>query len=643
MAPAIEREGPSMKLLLINPRFPESFWSFKWAVDRVLPATRALNPPLGLATLAALCPREWEVEIVDENIESVPLDPDADLIGICGMGVQYGRQRELLAFYRSRGHYVVAGGSYASLCPERYEALADTVVAGEAEHTWPRFCREFERGSAGRMYRETGEVSLADSPTPRFDLLKLDRYRAVSLQFSRGCPYRCEFCDIIVMFGRKPRTKSLAQVGRELDALRALGVHSVFFVDDNLIGNKKLAKQLLRFLRDYQREHAYRFDFGTEASLNLAQDEELLALFREANFRWVFIGIESPDEASLRETKKYQNTREDLLTSLRRIYAYGLDVLAGFIIGFDNDTTETFEKQYRFIMSSGIQTAMVGLLVAVPRTPLYARLKAEGRLRPDSDSTDNTKLGTNVLPKRMTYAQMIEGHRALHQRLLTYRAIADRIRNKCRHLAPPRHLAHRPARESARILARILRHGLMPGGLPAAFHFCRSLPLRSPRLIPQAIEDWVVGLAMRDYVRRHFAEPAGESARARAARLTGRHVASMRRALEAYLRRGELEVSLRQVRQGALNVSICMKGWLGRDFFRRAGVQLERVLRSTTSSVTLRIDELHESQLRNLHRLLRRLARYGDRVEIAVREELRDRVRVDSSVFRVLLEVPPLS
>ncbi|MFQ5690888.1 MAG: radical SAM protein [Gemmatimonadota bacterium] len=627
-----------MKLLLLNPRFPESFWSFKWAIDRVLPTTRALNPPLGLATLAALCPADWEVEIVDENIESVPLHPEADLIGICGMGVQYGRQKELLAFYRRQGYFVVAGGSYASLVPERYESLADTVVAGEAEYIWPQFCRDFERGTPQSVYRETEEVSLTDSPTPRFELLELDRYKAVSLQFSRGCPYRCEFCDIIVMFGRKPRTKSLEQVGRELDALRALGVHSAFFVDDNLIGNKKVAKDLLRFLRDYQREHAYRFDFGTEASLNLAQDEELLALFREANFRWVFIGIESPDEASLRETKKFQNTREDLLTSVRRIHAFGLDVLAGFIIGFDNDTVDTFEKQYRFIVSSGIQTAMVGLLVAVPRTPLYARLQAEGRLRPELDVADNTKLGTNVLPKGMTYDQMVEGYRTLHHRLLTYRAIAERIRNKCRYLAPPRHAEVRSVRESVRILARILRHGLAPGGLPAAFHFCRSLPLRSPRLIPQAIQDWVVGLAMRDYVGRHFVRHTPQ-----AARLADRYVASMRRALGEYLNQGALEVSLRPVKKGALNVSVRMKGWLDRDFFRHAGAQLERVLRGTASSVTLRIDELQESQLRHLNRLLRRLSRYGDRIEVAVREELRDLVKIDSSVFRVVLEVPPIA
>ena len=253
-----------MRLLLINPKYPESFWSFKWAVSEVLPDKRAVNPPLGLATLAALCPPHWQVRIIDENVESVPLEAEADIVGVCGMGVQYARQKELLSFYRKAGYYVVAGGSYASLCPERYAEIAHSVVAGEAEYIWKQFCSDFERGTPLALYRETGTVSLADSPVPRFDLLQLDKYTTATLQFSRGCPYLCEFCDIIVMFGRKPRQKSAEQVGRELDEMRRLGVHNVFFVDDNMIGHRAAVKELLRFLADYQRRHDYAFCFGTE-------------------------------------------------------------------------------------------------------------------------------------------------------------------------------------------------------------------------------------------------------------------------------------------------------------------------------------------------------------------------------------------
>jgi radical SAM superfamily enzyme YgiQ (UPF0313 family) len=395
-----------VKLLLINPKFPESFWSFKWAVENFMPGKRTLNPPLGLATLAALCPADWEVEIVDENIETIPLRPDVDMVGVCGMGVQFPRQKELLAFYKHRGYFVVAGGSYASLCPEEYTELADAVIAGEAEYIWPEFCRDFEAGNTRKLYHETGSVSLSDSPVPRFDLLNLSKYQAVSLQFSRGCPFRCEFCDIIVMFGRKPRTKPLEQVGRELDELRKQNVRSLFFVDDNLIGNKPRAKDLMRFLVEYQKKHDYEFRFGTEASLNLSRDDELLTLFRAANFEWVFIGIESPDEDSLKETKKLQNTSQDILESVRKIYSYGVDVLAGFIVGFDNDTTEVFDKQYEFITQSGIQSAMIGLLMAIPKTPLYERLESEGRLIPESKGSDNTRLQTNVLPKNMSFNEM---------------------------------------------------------------------------------------------------------------------------------------------------------------------------------------------------------------------------------------------
>lgn len=474
-------------------------------IDHVLPGKRTVNPPLGLATLAALCPDSWEVAIIDENIEAVPENPQADLIGICGMGVQFERQKDLIKDYRARGYFVVAGGSYASLCPENYLSLADAVVAGEAEYIWKRFCRDFERGAPKALYRETGTVSLHDSPVPRYDLLKLDKYQSVSMQFSRGCPFRCEFCDIIVMFGRKPRTKSLEQVGRELDLLRSRDVHNVFFVDDNLIGNKALAKDLLRFLRDYQDKHDYRFYFGTEASLNLAQDAELLRLFREAGFVWVFIGIESPDEASLKETKKLQNTRQDILGSVKKIYANGLDIFAGFIIGFDNDTVKTFEAQQQFIMDSGIQAAMIGLITAIPKTPLYIRLKKEGRLLSQINSTDNTKLATNVLPKNMDYLEMVNGYRALHFRLFDDRHIARRIRNKIRYLTRPTYTGEMSG--DFKILARFLYHGIFKWGLGRLYYFLSTLPVFRPRLLPLVIQDWILGVTMQSYVKRHFTLP----------------------------------------------------------------------------------------------------------------------------------------
>ena len=432
------------------------------------------------------------------------MEPEADVIGICGMEVQFQRQSELLLYYRSRGYYVVAGGSYASLCPERYESRADCVIEGEAEYIFPKFCRDLEAGLPERLYQATDTVALEDSPTPRFDLLKLDQYHTATLQFSRGCPFRCEFCDIIVMFGRKPRTKSFEQIGRELDALRQLEVRNVFFVDDNLIGNLPLAKSLLRYLHEYQERHQYWFNFGTEASLNMAQYPDLLERFRNANFGWVFIGIESTDPASLKETRKVQNLHEDILTSIHRIYSYGIEVLAGFIIGFDNDSKTSFERQYDFITQSGIQAAMKGLLVAMPKTPLYERLQREGRLSALHDVSDMTKPFTNIVPKGMSYDDMIDGYVALYRRLLNDHEIALRIRNKLRNLANPNYGSGYTVSQSIGIISRLLWKGIIPGGAGRIWAFLRSLPYRRPNLLPTVISDWITALSMRDFAQRHL-------------------------------------------------------------------------------------------------------------------------------------------
>lgn len=617
------------RLLLINPRFPESFWSFRWALDRVLPRYRTLNPPLGLATLAALTPSHWQIRIVDENVEPLPLDPEADVVGICGMGVQFPRQRELLDYFRQRGYYTVAGGSYASLCPEKYAAHADAVVAGEAEYIWPQFCRDFEAGTPASLYRESGVVKLEDSPTPRFDLLRLDRYSTATLQFSRGCPYRCEFCDIIVMFGRKPRFKSLPQVERELDALRRAGIHKVFFVDDNLIGNRPAAKTLLRFLADYQTRHGWRFSFGTEASINLAQDPELLDLLRDAGFGWIFIGIETADPATLKATGKTQNLHEDTLASVQRIYGHGIDVIAGFIVGFDNDTLETFEQQYRFITHSGIQVAMVGLLTALPRTPLYERLLAQGRIDTSAEDADNTRLGTNVAPLRMTRDAMISSYENLYRRLLTDAAIAARIRSKLQHMGKPVYRGGYGPGEALGIVLRLVARGIVPGGVARWWHFLRTLPWRRPDRLPLVISDWIAGLSMRAYVDRRFATATEQG------RTLDRHLAKIRSALTTYVAAGT--VSLRLGRTAAPTLSLDLTALLDPDFFRRAARPLERLLARTRARVMLRIDSFDPEQSEPLQRLLRRLARYGDRVAIAVEAHLHAVVPIDSSVFDLVL------
>ena len=623
-----------VKIVLINPKFPESFWSLKWAVDTFVPGARTVNPPLGLATLAALCPADWEVEIVDENVQSVPLDTEADIVGICGMAVQFPRQAELLTYYRSKGCFVVAGGSYASLCPESYDSLSDTVVAGEAEYVWKEFCRDFEQGAPKRLYRETGVVSLEDSPVPRFDLLNPRHYAMMGMQYSRGCPYNCEFCDVIVMFGRRPRTKTLGQVRAELDALRALGVREVFFVDDNLIGNKKAAKELLLFLGEYQKEHDYRFQFGTEVSLNVADDDELLRLFREARFQWVFVGIESPNEESLKETGKVQNTRRDMLASVRRIYANGMDVLGGFIVGFDHDTVEIFDKQYRFIVDAGIQTAMIGLLLAIEKTPLYERLEKENRLEPLAIRADNSKLMTNVIPKRMTGDELIGGYQALYARLLELGVIGERIRNKARWLSGSPYRDLRSLSGSIRAVAGLIFEVARSGGVRGLFHLLRSFPFLKPRLIPLVVHDWVVGLSMRDYVNRHFTREFE-----RDHRLARGHLERINRVLARYLHRGSVKVALDEVRNAHAIMSFSIRGRQGRRLFASATRELERMLRNTRSSLTIRIEEFHPGEIHLLRNMLGRLHRYRDRIVIAADEKSRRIIGIDSSVFNLAMDL----
>ena len=611
-----------MRLLLINPALPESFWSFRWALERVLGGKRSLNPPLGLATLAALCPSGWEVTIVDENVEPLPLKPAADLIGIGGMGVQTRRQKQLLRFYREAGYRTVAGGSYASLCPEEYLDLADHVVAGEAEYIWPRFCAELEAGAPQKLYRETGNVRLEDSPTPRFDLLKLERYATATLQLSRGCPYRCDFCDIIVMFGRKPRYKAPAQIERELDALRAQGARKVFFVDDNFIGNKAKAKETLRAVADYQNRHGRRMRFGTEASLNLADDPELMRLFREAGFEWAFLGLETPDPETLREAAKTQNTAGDMLGAVRRIHAAGIDILAGFIVGFDRDTPASFGKQKRFILDSGIMVAMVGLLTALPRTPLYERLKREGRLIEGAAHGDNTNARSNIVPRSMSVEEMTAGYTRLYADLLADRGIAERIRAKLAHFGPQARLVRERPLEAARIVWNLLARGIARGGPARIWHFLRSLPLSRPRLLPLAINDWISGLAMRDYAERHFGLPAPRDAMSPEAA-----AARLRASLGRWRRRGAVQLDLSRAAPAEPQIAVRVTGVLDRALARRLARNLRAVLRRSRARVVLAVESLEGHH--ELERLMRALSRHGDRVRVVVGEGLRELLRCE--------------
>ncbi len=618
----------SARLLLINPRFPESFWSFRWALQEILPSRYAVNPPLGLATIASLTPAYWQVTILDENIEALPTSPDADIIGIGGMAVQYARQRELLDYYRSKGYHVVAGGSYASLSPESYSNHADTIVVGEAERTWPEFCQDFMNNSTRRVYQETDWISLEESPTPRFDLLKLERYTTASLQFSRGCPYQCEFCDIPLLFGRRPRTKTPDQIGRELDALRKAGARNVFFVDDNLIGHQPRARVLLEYLADYQQRHDYPFGIGTEASVNLASNSELLKLFGDAGFRWVFLGIETPDTESLAEAGKKQNLKSDLLEAVYNFYRNGISVFSGFIVGFDNDTPKSFSRLYEFIVRSGIQVAMLGLLTAVPRTPLYERLASENRLRHDVPPGDNTGGSTNVIPLGMTYEEMVEGYDRIYRDLCSDKNIARRVRNKLRHFGTPRRPGNQHRRESLALASRLLIHGILRGGPRRVAAFAWSLAGYPPKLWPIALQDWAYALSIRSYARRHIgATQSHEQAMLRQA------VMRLTRQLRKQHIKHKLDLIMEHT-GNRLRLKIVVKAGLAGNEARSLARFTHRILaRLPAIRVALQFHEVSTLGRGCIQNLVEPLRRHADRITVESNSSLLS--WLDSSVFHI--------
>ncbi|HET7212998.1 MAG TPA: radical SAM protein [Terriglobia bacterium] len=382
--------GSALKVLLVWPRFPSSFWTFDGIMDLVPIETD--QPPLGLLTVAALCPKSWTLRLIDRSFEDLR-DADilwADLIMVSGMRVQKDDIHETLLKARVLGKRTIIGGPFASSEPELLLRLADHVVVGEPDEMFSEIASDLECGSARSLYVVKERPDVSKSPLPRFDLLKIDKYASMAVQFSRGCPFQCEFCDIITIYGRKPRAKRPAQLIAELDALYELGWRDqVFIVDDNFIGNHKLALELALELQEWQKRRGYPILFYTEASIDLAQKPELIDAMVKANFFYVFIGIESPSPKSLKEAKKFQNLRRDPLECVHFIQSQGLWVTAGFIIGFDSDTETIFEEQRDFIERAAIPWAMAGFLQAPPTTPLFDRMMKEGRLLLDTTATSN--------------------------------------------------------------------------------------------------------------------------------------------------------------------------------------------------------------------------------------------------------------
>jgi radical SAM superfamily enzyme YgiQ (UPF0313 family) len=425
-----------MNVLLIYPEFPDTFWSFKHALKFI--RKKASSPPLGLLTVAAMLPPEWTKRLVDVNVTKLAKEhlAWADYAFISGMIVQRELARQIIARCKEAGVKVVAGGPLFTSEYEQFEE-GDHFVLNEAEVTLPPFLADLEKGRARRVYTTSEFADIQKTPVPLWELADLNRYATMSIQFSRGCPYNCEFCNVTALFGHRPRTKAAEQIIAELDSLYDLGWRGgVFFVDDNLIGNKRSLKtELLPALIEWQKDKGG-IPFNTEVSINLADDEQLMQMMVEAGFGTVFIGIETPDEDSLTECSKNQNKGRDLVEDVKRIQRAGLQVQGGFIVGFDNDTPSIFQRQIDFIQKSGIVTAMVGLLQAPPGTRLYERLKQEGRLlsRISGDNVDGTM---NFIPN-MNLDTLREGYKNMLRYIYSPEHYYQRVKTFLREYKPPK-------------------------------------------------------------------------------------------------------------------------------------------------------------------------------------------------------------
>jgi radical SAM superfamily enzyme YgiQ (UPF0313 family) len=401
-----------MKILMVYPMYPDTFWSFKHALKFV--SKRASFPPLGLLTVASMLPQEWNKILIDMNASDLT-DEDilwADFVFISAMSIQSESANQVIDRCKKLKAKIVAGGPLFTSNPEYYKNI-DHLILNEAEITLPQFLKDLIEGKPKHKYTSEDWAEITKTPLPLWDLISMNNYTSMNVQYSRGCPFDCDFCDITVLYGRKPRTKTKKQVIDELDALYFTGWRGpVFFVDDNFIGNKlKLKKEILPAIAEWMEKRKNPFYFNTEASINLADDDRLMQLMVKAGFEAVFIGIESPNEESLIECNKIQNRNRDLISSVKKIQVSGLEVQGGFIVGFDNDPPTIFDKLTRFIQESGIVTAMVGLLNAPQGTKLQKRLLDEGRLLNDFTG-NNTDFSINFIP-HMDSKELIDGYKKI--------------------------------------------------------------------------------------------------------------------------------------------------------------------------------------------------------------------------------------
>ena len=502
-----------MKILLVYPRYPDSFWSFKHALKFI--SKEASFPPLGLLTVAAMLPKEWQLKLVNMNMTSLS-DNDigwADYVFISAMVTQRSSAKEVIAHCREMGAKIVAGGPLFTTEYEELEGV-DHFVLGDAEAILPLFLSDLEAGCARHIYSSSEQPDIAKTPIPLWSLIDMKKYSSMNIQYSRGCPYNCEFCDIVVLNGHKPRTKSQAQMLAELEALYQRGWRSgVFIVDDNFIGNKKKLKaEILPAIISWTKERKYPFAFSTEASINLSDDEELMRLMVAAGFNTVFIGVESPNEESLDECGKFLNKNRDLIASIQKIQNHGLEVQGGFIVGFDSDPLSIFKSQINFIQKSGIVTAMVGLLNAPHGTRLYQRLENERRLLKGM-SGDNTDCSINFIPK-MNYETLINGYQHILKTIYAPKQYYERVKILLREYKPQKRKTGIIGIKFYHIEAVLKSMWFLGVKEKGRWHYWKLFMvtlLRRPRSFPLVINLSVYGFHFRKVVESYISMPNADT------------------------------------------------------------------------------------------------------------------------------------
>ena len=497
-----------MKILFVYPRYPDTFWSYRYALKFI--SKKASFPPLALLTVAAMLPDEWEKKLVDMNVIALS-DEDvgwADYVFVSAMAVQRDSVKEVVARCKKLGTKIVAGGPLFTTGHEEFDEI-DHFVLGEAEVTLPIFLADINKGCAKHIYASNARPDISQTPIPLWSLINMKQYPAMNIQYSRGCPFNCEFCDIIILNGNKPRTKDKDQIVDELEALYSYGWRGgVFVVDDNFIGNKKKLKvETLPAIIEWSKKRKYPFNFFTEASINIADDEQLMQLMIQAGFDKVFIGIETPHEESLAECNKLQNKGRDLVAEVKKIQNCGLQVQGGFIVGFDSDPLSIFRSQINFIQKSGIVTAMVGLLNAPRGTRLYQRLKKENRLLQDI-SGDNTDCSINFIPK-MHYETLINGYKHILDTIYSPRPYYERVKTFLREYRPQKvnRVSQLRFYHITALIKSIWFLGVREKGRRYYWKLFISTLVKRPRFFPLSISLAVNGFHFRKIIAKFSSTP----------------------------------------------------------------------------------------------------------------------------------------